>query len=99
MKINYEQIIEKANERKLALEELTVALKEARARQAELASLAKWVSNLKGIYRRLDQEGRTMLPKEINNALLNMGGTYDLLVKVNESPYAGISHLLTGSDE
>lgn len=69
MKIEFDKIIEKANIRKDKLIELTTLLNEADTMLQNLAQVIEWNGALRELFRTLDQEGRDLLPRTVNNTL------------------------------
>lgn len=75
MNIDYAAIIEKANKRKEALEALSVALEEAPQHLQNLLNARQWLTEI--IETRLDDEGRALLPRQVQFALLRIGNIRD----------------------
>ena len=79
MKIAYEKIIEKANARKLALENIALLLEQAAEHDSDLAHIISWVEDVKTIYSQLDAEGIKLLPTHIQTALAFIHSTHSNL--------------------
>lgn len=70
MKINYDEIITKANERKEKLQKLTELLREQPAQVNALLAILGWATEVHRVHASLDTEGRSLLPKDLQRALL-----------------------------
>ena len=69
MNIEFDKIIEKANARKDKLIEITDLLADADYQVKNLVEAIAWVDSLRKAFVSLDQEGRDLLPRPINNTL------------------------------
>lgn len=102
MKIDYAEIIEKANVRKEQLQTLEVLLEEASSRVAEIQNIVQWVTYIGQAHSTLDQEGRNMLPEGVRSTLTKIGDigaclNRSLIWNDGYSP-AGIKLLVTSHD-
>ena len=69
MEINYAKIIETADARRKALEDLTSSFQYAATYCKELEAAQSYVKDLRDIYRRLDDEGRQLLPQNVRTVM------------------------------
>ena len=84
MKIDYGKIIETAERRRNTLQELGSKLEHAKAMEQKLLEVSDWVCDLQNLYGELDQEGRALLPPNVNCACSQLSNTrYDLLAATN----------------
>lgn len=90
MKINYEQIIEKANARKLALERMSALLDQAEETDLKLAGVIAWVDEIRAVYGVLDDEGRKMLPLHIQTSLAWMSSISEKLSNARSNGNHGV---------
>ena len=67
MKINYEDIIEKANERKERLQALAIYTADIQRKYQDLEASVQYFSNLLHRIKTLDNEGQLMLDKNITH--------------------------------
>lgn len=79
MKIDYDEIITKANERKEQLQALTTQLQDIEAQAVKLGEVLQYFSGLNSARNALDAEGRNLLPKTLDERLYHVGGGADHL--------------------
>ena len=70
MKIDFEDIITKANTRKELLQEMTGLLDEFPAYYDQFLRFFAYLNNVAVTFRDLDDEGKNMLPKDIKSSLI-----------------------------
>lgn len=73
MKINYDEIITKANERKEQLQALTTKLQDIEAQAVKLGEALQYFSELKSARDALDAEGQKLLPPSLSSRLYHVG--------------------------
>jgi len=96
MKINYDEIITKANKRKDTLQALVVLIEEAPAMMAHLTCMMQWANDLYPLYRELDGEGKAMLPSAYRETLNDLDKIRDRMSQLNRFGSSGISRLVSG---
>lgn len=101
MNIKYEDIIEKANQRKLALQEF----ERQTSRVAELLNMLEISANIYAsvyaAWNALDTEGKKMLPSEVQRLMPYMGKAEDLrnMISLTSSCRYGLEPLLDALEE
>lgn len=103
MKINYDEIITKANERKEQLQALTTKLQDAEAQAAKLAEALQYFWDLELARRDLDAEGQELLPRSLGWRISCIGSRADALRKelcdMGESYGSSLSGLIRTIEE
>lgn len=69
MNINYDEIITKANERKVVLQNIVATLRDAEEIYDKMSGIVGWLTYLNDMYKRLDHEGQCLLPEREREAL------------------------------
>jgi hypothetical protein len=100
MNIDYAAIIEKANARKEALQELSELLKDAPKHLDALREAKAWLDEVKAV--KLDSEGMLLLPSNVRQSLQNIGRTalyldYSVLY-ANDGGHCGLQLLAEGAE-
>lgn len=95
MNINYDEIITKANERKVLLQNIAATLRDAEEMYNKVSDVVAWLSYLRDMYKRLDAEGRALLPKRERLAMDFLHITIDSasFVLSNNQSETGLGYL------
>ena len=95
MNINYDEIITKANERKVVLQNIAAVLRDAEEVYDKMSCVIGWLTHLKDMYKRLDHEGRCLLPEREREALDRLNYTIGQASEVlSEQTYkSGLGYL------
>ena len=95
MNINYDEIITKANERKVVLQNIAATLKEAEEVYDKMAGIIGWLVYLNDMYKRLDTEGRELMPKRERNAMMWLDKTIESACYAlsNQQTASGLGYL------
>lgn len=95
MNINYDEIITKANERKLVLQNIVATLRDAKEVYDKMSGIVGWLIYLNDMYKRLDAEGRALLPKRECLAMDFLHSTIDFANAVlsNNQSKTGLGYL------
>lgn len=95
MNINYDEIITKANERKLVLQNIVATLRDAEEVYDKMSGIVGWLIYLNDMYKRLDAEGRALLPKRERLAMDSLHNTIDSasFVLSNNQSKTGLGYL------
>lgn len=86
MNINYDEIITKANERKVVLQNIVATLRDAEEIYDKMHGVIGWLTYLNDMYKRLDDEGRCLLPEREREALYRLNYTIGRASEVLREP-------------
>lgn len=95
MNINYDEIITKANERKVLLQNIAAMLRDAEKIYDKMSGIVEWLVYLNDMYKWLDAEGRALLPKRERYAMDFLHSTIDSanVVLSNNQGKNGLAYL------
>lgn len=98
MNINYDEIITKANDRKLLLQSLTTQLEKTPDVLRQLTEARLWADQVHRTFASLDQEGRELLPMKIRKALLYASFTVTYIGRAIEDDCNGCTGIAAWSE-
>lgn len=94
IQIDYTLIIKNAEERASRLKELMSLLEASPKYHGQMQHLKDWLADLQHVYKKIDDEGRELLPKDINRWLhQEFSGTLNHLLGHAESGLPGLRNL------